>query len=127
MSGAFLWGLLAASSLIIGGAVAVSVRVGLRTIGLVMGFGAGVLISAVAFDLVGEAVGMATGHGWAIAGIFAGCAVFYLGDLLIDRAARSGRARRARAADALRRRGGRCGLPRRGRCPCLRRAGTAAR
>ena len=86
MSGSFLWGLLAASSLVLGAAVAIYVRVSLRTIGLVMGFGAGVLISAVAFDLVEEAVGMATGHGWAVAGIFAGCAVFFVGDLLIDRA-----------------------------------------
>ena len=52
MGAAFLWGLLAASSLVIGGAIAIYVRVSLRTIGLVMGFGAGVLISAVAFDLV---------------------------------------------------------------------------
>jgi len=86
MGGAFFWGLLAASSLILGGAVAIYFRVSLRTIGLVMGFGAGVLISAVAFDLVGEAVGMASGHGWAVAGIFAGCGVFAGGDWLIDRA-----------------------------------------
>ena len=39
-----------------------------------MGFGAGVLISAVAFDLVEEAAGKASGHGAVIAGIFAGCA-----------------------------------------------------
>jgi hypothetical protein len=29
-----------------------SVRIGLRTIGLIMGFGAGALISAVSFDLI---------------------------------------------------------------------------
>jgi zinc transporter, ZIP family len=86
VGGAFLWGLLAASSLVLGGALAIYVRVSLRTIGLVMGFGAGVLISAVAFDLVEEAVGKATGHGWAVVGIFAGCATFFVGDLLIDRA-----------------------------------------
>jgi ZIP family zinc transporter len=91
MAGAFGWGLLAASSLVLGGWIAVRFQVGLRAIGLVMGFGAGVLISAVAFDLVGEAVGMATGHGWAVAGIFAGCATFFVGDLLIDRAGGAGR------------------------------------
>jgi len=43
------------------------------------------LISAVAFDLVEEAAGKASGSGWAIAGLFVGCGVFFGGDLLIDR------------------------------------------
>jgi ZIP family zinc transporter len=51
-----------------------------------MGFGAGVLISALAFDLVQEAVEKGSGHGWAAAGIFAGCLVFFGGDWLIGRA-----------------------------------------
>ncbi len=50
-----------------------------------MGFGAGVLISAVAFDLVEEAVGMTSGHGAVMVGVFAGCGVFFGGDRLIDR------------------------------------------
>ena len=57
----------------------------LRTIGLVMGFGAGVLISAVAFDLVEEAVAKASGNAAVLAGIFTGCAVFFGGDWFIDR------------------------------------------
>jgi zinc transporter, ZIP family len=77
--------LLAASSLVIGGLVALLFRPSLRAIGLVMAFGAGVLISAVAFDLVEEAVAMASGHGASIFGIFAGCGVFAVGDWLIDR------------------------------------------
>src|SRR5206468_1810340 len=59
--------------------------------GLIMAFGAGVLISAVAFDLVEEAVGMSSGSGWAVAGIFAGCGVFFGGDWLIDRSGGSER------------------------------------
>jgi zinc transporter, ZIP family len=86
VAGAFAWGLLAASSLVIGAALALRVRIPLRVIGLIMGFGAGVLISAVAFDLVEEAVGRASGHGAALAGLFAGCGAFFAGDLLIDRA-----------------------------------------
>jgi Predicted divalent heavy-metal cations transporter len=43
-----------------------------------------VLISAVAFDLVEEAISKSGGHGAAIAGLFAGCAVFFGGDWLID-------------------------------------------
>jgi zinc transporter, ZIP family len=85
MAASFGWGALAASSLVIGAIVALVFSIKLRTIGLIMAFGAGVLISAVAFDLVEEAAGKSTGSGWAIAGLFAGCAVFFLGDGLIDR------------------------------------------
>jgi ZIP family zinc transporter len=85
MAASFGWGTLAASSLVIGAIVALVFRISLRAIGLIMGFGAGVLISAVAFDLVEEAVGKSSGHGWVVAGVFAGCGVFFGGDLLIDR------------------------------------------
>jgi zinc transporter, ZIP family len=85
MAAAFGWGTLAASSLVIGAIVALLFRMKLRVIGLIMGFGAGVLISAVAFDLVEEAAEKSTGRGWAAAGLFAGCAVFFFGDKLIDR------------------------------------------
>ena len=85
MGAAFGWGTLAAFSLVIGALIALWFRLSLRMIGLIMGFGSGVLISAVAFDLVEEAAGKASGHGWAIAGIFAGCLVFFGGDRLIDR------------------------------------------
>ena len=85
MAAAFGWGTLAASSLVIGALVALWFRISLRMIGLIMAFGAGVLISAVAFDLVEEAASKAHGNGAAIAGIFAGCAVFFGGDWLIDR------------------------------------------
>jgi ZIP family zinc transporter len=67
-------GTLAATSLVIGAVIAILFNISPRTIGLIMAFGGGVLISAVAFDLVEEAVGMASGHGWVIVGIFAGCA-----------------------------------------------------
>src|SRR3954466_4428338 len=77
--------MLAASSLVLGAAAALSFRIGLRAIGLIMGFGAGVLISAVSFDLVEEALGKSSGHGWVVGGIFAGCGVFFGGDWLIDR------------------------------------------
>jgi ZIP family zinc transporter len=85
MASAFGWGLLAASSLVIGGAIALVVRLPLRVVGLIMAFGAGVLVSAVAFDLVEEASNTAD-HSWAVlVGIFAGCIVFFVGDLMISR------------------------------------------
>jgi zinc transporter, ZIP family len=84
MSAAFGWGTLAGSSLVIGALLALWFRLGLRTIGLIMGFGAGVLISAVAFELVEEAAEYSFGSGAVVAGVFAGCALFFAGDALID-------------------------------------------
>jgi ZIP family zinc transporter len=85
MGAAFGWGTLAASSLVIGAVVAIVLHISLRTIGLIMAFGSGVLISAVAFDLVQEAVDKSSGHGWVAGGFFAGCLVFFGGDWLIGR------------------------------------------
>jgi ZIP family zinc transporter len=85
MGAAFGWGLLAASSLVIGAVIAFLIRIPLRVIGLIMGFGVGVLISAVAFDLIEEAAQKSTGNGWVAGGLFAGCLVFFGGDRLIDR------------------------------------------
>ena len=83
--GAFGWGLLAGSSLVVGAVIAFLFSIPLRVIGLIMGFGAGVLISAVAFDLVDEAAAKSTGNGALIAGLFAGCLVYFGGDRLVDR------------------------------------------
>jgi zinc transporter, ZIP family len=82
---AFGWGILAASSLVIGAIVALVLPIGTRAIGLIMGFGAGVLISAVAFDLVEESVNKSADEWAVLVGIFAGCGVFFGGDWLIDR------------------------------------------
>ena len=82
---AFAWGFVAASTLIVGSAIALRYPLGERTLGLVMAFGSGVLISAVAFELVQEAFNKAGGRGSVALGLFAGSATFYVGDLLIDR------------------------------------------
>ncbi len=50
-----LWGLLAASALLIGAVTALTLRVPRRIVALVMAFGAGALVSALAFDLAEEA------------------------------------------------------------------------
>jgi ZIP family zinc transporter len=80
MISALLWGGLAASSLLIGYLLAER-RLSNRTIGLIMGFGAGALISAIAYELVPEsAIG-----GWAMALAFVlGALVFFSGDWLVD-------------------------------------------
>jgi zinc transporter, ZIP family len=50
-----------------------------------MAFGSGVLISAVAFDLIQESFDLAGGGGRVVFGLIAGCLVFFIGDELIDR------------------------------------------
>jgi zinc transporter, ZIP family len=82
---AFAWGLIAGSSLLLGGLLALSRPVSQHTLGLVIAFGAGVLISTVAYELVEDAFGIAGGSGAVALGLFAGVFAFYFGDLAIDR------------------------------------------
>jgi ZIP family zinc transporter len=81
---ALFWGTLAASSLILGGALALRWSVGDRVLGLVMAFGAGVLISAVAYDIVLDAYDTSNGSGGVAGGLAAGALVFYAGDWWLD-------------------------------------------
>jgi zinc transporter, ZIP family len=90
MGAAFGWGLFAASSLLIGGLLVLRVHVGDRLLGLIMAFGAGVLISAVAYELVEEAFSTSNGGGVA-GGLAAGALVFFAGDAIIDRMGGEGR------------------------------------
>jgi zinc transporter, ZIP family len=82
---ACFWGLVGGSSLVIGGVVALRVAITRRVLGLVMAFGAGVLISAVAYELVHEAFETSAGDGGIALGLLAGSAVFFAAQLLIDR------------------------------------------
>jgi ZIP family zinc transporter len=91
MGEAFGWGFIAASSLLLGGLLALRRPIGLRPLGLVMAFGSGVLISAVAYELIEDAFGTAGGSGAVGLGLLAGALVFYLGDLAIDRFGGEGR------------------------------------
>jgi zinc transporter, ZIP family len=81
----FLWGILAGSSLVLGGLAALYLPISRRVLGLIMAFGAGVLISAVAYELVQEAFHTSRGKGIVALGLLAGSLVFFSGDLLIDR------------------------------------------
>jgi zinc transporter, ZIP family len=85
VSAAFAWGALAASSLLIGGVVALLFSVSGRLHGLILAFGAGVLISAVAYELVEDAFSTSDGGAWVAAGLAAGALVYFAGDELIDR------------------------------------------
>jgi zinc transporter, ZIP family len=92
MGEAALWAFLGAVSLLIGMALAFLLRPGQRTIGLVMAFGAGAMISAVSFELVEEALD-AGAPVQATLGLAAGAVVFFLGDRLISRGGGGGRKR----------------------------------
>ena len=85
MGEAFFWGLVAGSSLLLGGVLALRVAIAPRTLGLVMGFGSGVLISAVAYELALEAFEASSGTWQVAGGLFAGSLTFYAGDWVIER------------------------------------------
>jgi ZIP family zinc transporter len=87
---AALWGALAATSLLIGALLALWLRPSNRIIGLVMGFGSGALISAVAYELVAEAIS-ANAH--VMLGLALGALVYFAGDWYVDR--RGGEDRKA--------------------------------
>jgi ZIP family zinc transporter len=83
MTQAFLWALLATSSLLVGGVLALGVKFGERALGAVMAFGAGALISAVAYEMILEALKIAAGTGVTGIGFAIGAATFFLFDQLI--------------------------------------------
>ena len=85
MGNAFLWGLLATSSLLIGGLIASRFSLSKKIIGVILGFGAGTLISAISYELIFESVKLAKGSGFPAFGLFTGAIVFYLADKLIGR------------------------------------------
>jgi ZIP family zinc transporter len=93
MAQSFGWGILASSSLVLGGLLVMSVRISSRTLGLVMAFGSGVLISAVSFELVQEAFDTSSWHGAVGLGLLAGSVSFFTGDWLIDRSGGADRKR----------------------------------
>ena len=90
---AALTGALAPSSLLIGALLELWLRPSNHTIGLIMGFGAGALISAVAYELVEEAL---SAHARVGLGLALGALVYFGGDWLIDR--RGGKNRKDIAA-----------------------------
>jgi zinc transporter, ZIP family len=88
---AFFWGAFASSSLLVGALLALRLGLSERVLGLVMAFGSGVLISAVAYELFLEAAESADNREWATAGLFGGSLTFFFGDALIDRMGGDGR------------------------------------
>jgi ZIP family zinc transporter len=88
---AAFWGFVGGAALIVGALIALGWKLSPRTVGRVMAFGAGVLISALSFDLTEEAF-EAGGTLPVALGLILGGAVFVAGDEAIGR--REGRERR---------------------------------
>jgi ZIP family zinc transporter len=83
MWAAFLWGAFTSSSLFLGQWLARPLRNAHRTTGQIMGFGAGTLISAIAYELVPASA--TKGHPTGVAFAFAlGAVVYYLADRWVD-------------------------------------------
>jgi ZIP family zinc transporter len=93
---AAFWGLVTASSLWVGAALAAFGRLNERAIGLALGFGAGALIAAIAYELVIDA--FETDLNLASVGFACGALTFYVGDWLIDR--RGGEGRKSMTGDS---------------------------
>ncbi|MGK5692861.1 ZIP family metal transporter [Streptomyces sp. URMC 128] len=79
-----LWGLVAGSALLVGAALGYGLRVPQKVIATVMAFGAGVLISAVSFELVGEAYEQA-GLAPAAVGTLIGALAYTAGNVWLAR------------------------------------------
>jgi ZIP family zinc transporter len=80
-----VWGLFAASSLVLGALLSFTGWIGARPLRVITAFGSGALISAVAYDLVGEAV-VDTVTGTSVAaGFVLGSLVFYGVSTLVAR------------------------------------------
>lgn len=81
---AAFWGFVGGAALLVGAVIGIYVRTSTRVIGLIMAFGSGVLISALAFELTHQAYERGGGTA-AVVGLGCGAVVFFVGDWLVDR------------------------------------------
>lgn len=84
MVDAAFWGFVGGFSLVLGAVAGLTFPTNQRVIGLIMAFGGGVLISAVAFELTEEAF-VQGGADAVAAGLAGGSLAFFTGDWMIDR------------------------------------------
>jgi len=80
---AAFWGFVGGFALLVGAFLGLTFTTTKRTIGLIMGFGAGVLISSVAFELTEDAFEVGGANAVAI-GLALGALTFFAGDWLVD-------------------------------------------
>jgi ZIP family zinc transporter len=94
-----LWGLLSGSALVLGAAIGAFVKLPQRVIAAVMAFGAGVLISALSFDLMDEAY-RTGGILFTSVGFLGGAAVYTAANIVVSRRGAQHRKRSGHAQDA---------------------------
>ena len=99
MLAALGWGALAASSLLLGVALAFARRWPVKWVGLVLAFGAGALISAISFELALEGA-KAGGLGVTAIGLAIGALTYFFLDGVIARRFAAGRGRPGRATSS---------------------------
>jgi ZIP family zinc transporter len=93
-----LWGLAGASALVLGAIAGLAIPVPRRWVALLMAFGSGALVSALAFDLTEEAFAVGGTAPVAI-GLAAGALVFFGGNQLLHRRGAARRGKRVSSAD----------------------------
>ena len=84
VAAAGLWGLIGGSSLLLGALIGTAARLPQRAISAVMALGAGVLISAVAFELMDEALRQG-GFAAAASGFLGGAAIYTIANVIVSR------------------------------------------
>ncbi|WP_028643366.1 ZIP family metal transporter [Nocardioides sp. URHA0020] len=83
MAAALLWGLFSSAALFLGQLLAKPLGRSERAVGLMMGFGGGTLLAAVAYELIPEAN---IDDGWQIiVAALVGALTYYVGDRLVDK------------------------------------------
>jgi ZIP family zinc transporter len=97
LAAAFGWGALSASSLVLGALLALARDWSGQVVGLVLGFGAGALISAVSFELAEEGAKGGRG-GWVALGLSVGALTYYVLDGKVAAAGAGGRGKERRGA-----------------------------
>lgn len=80
---AALWGWVGGAALLLGAAAGVWLPVSTKVVGLIMGFGTGVLFSAVAFELTQEAFSR-SGTLAVVLGLMGGALTYFAGDWFLD-------------------------------------------
>lgn len=85
MLSALFWGLVANASLLVGGLLGLKLNIGKKALGTIMAFGAGALISAVAYEMILGALQASLGTGATAAGFLGGAAVFFFADRGIEK------------------------------------------
>jgi ZIP family zinc transporter len=80
---AFIWGIVSTSSLVLGGLIGSSLKISNKSLGIIMAFGQGVLISTIAYELVYESVVLAKFSAIPLVSFLSGALIFFFADRII--------------------------------------------